>query len=50
MSENIAGVTAATNETGAASGLVLSAAGELSDQAEALRSEVDAFLSKVRAA
>jgi methyl-accepting chemotaxis protein len=50
VSENIAGVTVATNETGSASEVVLSAAGDLTGQAEALRKEVDSFLGKVRAA
>lgn len=50
VSENIAGITSATNDTGASSGLVLSAAAELTGQAEALREEVDSFLGKVRTA
>jgi methyl-accepting chemotaxis protein len=47
---NIGGVTEAASETGAASGQVLVAAGELSRQSETLRSEVERFLQNVRAA
>jgi len=50
VSENISGVTKAAGETGAAATQVLGAAGELAKQAETLREQVDAFLSKVRAA
>jgi methyl-accepting chemotaxis protein len=50
MSSNIAGVTQAAGETGAASSQVLSAAGELSRQGEQLRGHVDEFLIAVRAA
>jgi len=49
VSSNIAGVTQASQEAGAASGQVTSAAGELSQQAEILKSEVDNFLDRVRA-
>jgi hypothetical protein len=47
---NIAGVTRAANDTGAASTQVLGTAGELAQQSEALRSEVENFLSSIRAA
>ena len=50
VSSNIAGVTQAAGETGAASTQVLAAANELARQAETLRSEVDTFLATVRAA
>ena len=50
VSTNIAAVTQAAGETGAASSQVLTAAGELSKQSEALHLQVDAFISKVRAA
>ncbi len=47
---NISGVSRASNETGAAAGQVLTAAGDLSRQAEQLSAEVDSFLAEVRAA
>jgi methyl-accepting chemotaxis protein len=50
VSENITGVSRAATETGTAAGQVLGAAGELSHQAELLRSELSTFISKVRAA
>jgi methyl-accepting chemotaxis protein len=50
VSSNIAGVTAAASETGAAASQMLSAAGELAQQGERLRVEVDKFLSAVKAA
>ncbi len=50
VSTNIVGVTQAAGETGSAATQVLGAAGELSRQATALRSQVDDFLGKVRAA
>ena len=50
VSTNIVGVTKAANDTGAASTQVLGAAGELSKQSESLRTQVDTFLSKIRAA
>jgi methyl-accepting chemotaxis protein len=50
VSGNIAGVTHAAGETGAAASQVLGAAGAMSRQAEMLRSQVDQFLSAVRAA
>ena len=50
VTRNIAGVTQAATDTREASGLVLTAAGDLSKQAETLRAEVDTFLATVRAA
>ena len=50
VSSNIGGVTQAATDTGAAANQVLAAAGELSKQSEALRAEVDSFLSGVKAA
>ncbi|MGO1119482.1 methyl-accepting chemotaxis protein [Rhodovibrionaceae bacterium A322] len=50
VSSNIGGVSQAADETGGAANQVLDASGELAQQAEALRGEVDAFLMKVRAA
>lgn len=50
VTTNISGVSAAANETGGAAGLVLSAASDLSKQAEQLSSEVNTFLAGVRAA
>lgn len=50
VSSNIAGVTQAANETGAAAGQIATAAGNLSQQSETLRSEVNKFLTTVRAA
>ncbi|MBD8908106.1 methyl-accepting chemotaxis protein [Methylorubrum zatmanii] len=47
---NITGVAGAAEETGAAASQVLSAAGELSRQSEALRAQVSQFLATVRAA
>ncbi|MBI1775096.1 MAG: HAMP domain-containing protein [Proteobacteria bacterium] len=50
VSSNIGGVTQAAGETGSAATQVLGAAGELSKQAAVLRSQVDDFLARVRAA
>jgi methyl-accepting chemotaxis protein len=50
VSSNITGVTKAAGETGQSSGQVLQAAGELSKQAEQLRTDVSAFVDKIRAA
>jgi methyl-accepting chemotaxis protein len=50
VSANIAGVTQAAGETGQAASHVLAAAGELSQQSETLRGEVDRFLAEIRAA
>ncbi|MCP4932703.1 MAG: HAMP domain-containing protein [bacterium] len=49
VNDNIASVSDASQEAGAASGLVMSAAGELSQQAILLESEVGNFIKKVRA-
>jgi methyl-accepting chemotaxis protein len=50
VSSNIAGVQQAATDTGAASQQVLSASGELAQQSELLRRQVDAFLADVKAA
>ena len=50
VSETIAGVDAATSETGAAAAKVLHAATELGDQAIKLRGDVNGFLARIRAA
>jgi methyl-accepting chemotaxis protein len=50
VADNIAGVSVAASETGAASQQVLGAATELSQQAERMRSEVATFIAAVRAA
>jgi methyl-accepting chemotaxis protein len=50
VTTNIGGVSAAANETGAAADHVLSAASNLSKQAEQLSNEVTTFLAGVRAA
>jgi methyl-accepting chemotaxis protein len=50
VSRNIGGVTEAAAETGAGASQVLGAAEQLGKQAETLRSEVDDFLGKIRAA
>ncbi len=50
VSHNIGGVTEAASSTGRMAGQTLSAAQELSQQSSRLRSEVDGFISKVRAA
>ena len=50
VTSNIANVSRAANETGAAAGQVLGAAGELSDHARHLSGEVDSFVTGVRAA
>ncbi len=50
VSSNIGGVTLAASETGAAAAQVLGSSSELGKQAETLRSEVDDFLTKIRAA
>jgi methyl-accepting chemotaxis protein len=50
VTTNIGGVSAAANETGGAAGLVLTAASNLSKQAEQLSGEVNIFLAGVRAA
>lgn len=48
--ENIAGVTKASGQVGAAAELVLSSADALGNQSERLKREVDSFLTTVRAA
>jgi methyl-accepting chemotaxis protein len=50
VSSNIVGVSSASAEAGTAAGDVLSASNELRREAEVLRSEIDAFLSNIRAA
>jgi methyl-accepting chemotaxis protein len=50
VSTNIVGVTRAANDTGVASTQVLGTAGELAQQSEALRSQVESFLGNIRAA
>jgi len=50
VNTNIAGVTEAAGQTGSAATQVLTSSGELSQQAENLRREVDTFLADVRAA
>jgi methyl-accepting chemotaxis protein len=50
VSLNIVGVTRAANDTGAASTQVLGTAGELAQQSEALKSQVESFLGNIRAA
>ena len=50
VTTNISGVGQAANETGAAAGQVLNAAGDLSKQAERLSTEVDSFLAGIRSA
>ena len=50
VAANIAGVNEAAQETGTAAGEVLTAADDLSRQADKLRSNVNGFLDKIRAA
>jgi methyl-accepting chemotaxis protein len=50
VSSNIIGVNQVAAETGAAADQVLASADELGKQAEILRSDVDGFLAKIRAA
>ena len=50
VASNITKVRSAAEETGTSSGQVLDAAGELSQQSETLRSEVDSFIAGLRAA
>jgi len=50
VSSNIVGVSNASREAGAAAGDVLSASDALRREADVLRSEIDAFLSNIRAA
>ncbi len=50
MSSNIAGVTQASSETGAAAQQVLTASGELSQHANNMRQVVEQFLADIKAA
>jgi methyl-accepting chemotaxis protein len=50
VSANIGGVSQAASETGSAATQLLGASGELSQQSEALRGQVESFLATVRAA
>jgi methyl-accepting chemotaxis protein len=50
VSSNIVGVSTATAEAGTAANEVLNASSALSREAETLRSEIDVFLSNIRAA
>ena len=50
VADNIATVQSAVNDTGSAANEVLAAAGELSQQSEALDRQIDVFLSDIRAA
>jgi methyl-accepting chemotaxis protein len=50
VTSNISGVNQAASETGAAATQVLASASELSQQSETLRSQVERFLSAVKAA
>jgi len=50
VSSNIIGVSTASAEAGSAAGEVLSAFGALRRETDVLRSEIDAFLSNIRAA
>jgi len=50
VSSNIAGVTQAVGKTGAAAGDVLGASRELATQSDALRQQMNRFLSEIRAA
>ena len=50
VSSNIIGVSTASSQAGSAASEVLSASGELRREADVLRSEIDAFLSNIRAA
>jgi methyl-accepting chemotaxis protein len=50
VSSNIVGVSTASAQAGSAAGEVLTASGELRHETDVLRSEIDAFLSNIRAA
>ncbi len=50
ISSNIAGVTEAAAETGTAAHQVLAASGELSDQSETVRRQVETFIAEIQAA
>jgi len=48
VTRNIIGVNQASQEAGVASSQVMSAAGELSKQAELMKTEVNKFISQIR--
>jgi methyl-accepting chemotaxis protein len=50
ISSNVSGVRQAATDTGAAAHQVLSASGELSQQSEMMRGQVETFLSDIKAA
>lgn len=50
IASNVAGVQQAAGDTGAAAHQVLEASGELSRQSETMRSQVESFLSNIKAA
>jgi hypothetical protein len=50
VSEKVAGLANAAGETGQSANMVSDHAGELKHQADALRIQVDQFLTRVRAA
>jgi len=50
VSEKVSGLANAAGETGQSAQMVRDHAGELARQAEALRGQVDQFLSRIRAA
>jgi methyl-accepting chemotaxis protein len=50
VSEKVAGLANAAGETGQSAHMVRDHAGELKNQADALRIQVDQFLTRVRAA
>lgn len=50
VTSNITGVTQAAGEAGAAASQVLSSAGQLTEESEVLRKEVDSFVSRIRTA
>ncbi len=50
VSSNIMGVSKAAADTGNAASSVLTSAGRLAEEAEAIRTEVDGFLGRIRAA
>jgi len=49
VARNVEGVRNAAGDAGNAANQVLSASGELAQQSEALRREVDTFIARVRA-
>ena len=49
VAQNIDGVSEASSQSGQAASMVESAAGNLSENAEGLKSKVDEFLKEVRA-